>query len=188
MEANNQNIFIKGEHVALKVLDEDDVYHSNWYAWFNNENTTQFMMKHYYPNTRSEQLEYWKNAIKGSRDRIQLGIMDAQGGPLLGCVSLSLIDPIHRKAEIATIIGEESARGVKYFFESNKLMLQHGFYELNLYRIFGGTLVKEYADLMCRFFGFQIEGIARSDVYKHGKYHDVYMLGLIEPDFKYKKS
>ncbi|WP_276661581.1 GNAT family N-acetyltransferase [Syntrophomonas wolfei] len=179
----NKDIFLKGEYVALKVLDEVDIENSNWYDWFNDEETTLFMQKHYYPNTKKQQLEFWENEIKGNENKIQLGICPAQGGGIVGCVSLNSIDYLNRKAEISTIIGEKSARNIKYYYESNKLMIIHGFYTLNLHRIYGGTIVKELADLLCRFFGFQIEGIARQDVYKNGKYHDVYRIGLLKSDF-----
>ncbi|WP_061212755.1 GNAT family N-acetyltransferase [Syntrophomonas wolfei] len=179
----NKDIFLQGEYVALKVLDETDIENSNWYDWFNDEKTTRFMQKHYYPNTKKQQLEFWESQIKGNDNKIQLGICPAQGGNIVGCVSLSSIDYLNRKAEIATIIGESSARNVKIFYESNKLMIMHGFHTLNLNRIYGGTIVKELADAMCRFFGFQIEGISRQDVYKNGTYHDVYQIGLLKEDF-----
>ncbi|MFD0680774.1 MULTISPECIES: GNAT family N-acetyltransferase [unclassified Paenibacillus] len=184
----DKDVFLQGKYVALKALNESDVENSDWYDWFNDEETTKYMQKHYYPNTKAEQMDYWKNHIKGSRDRLQLGIYDTNGGPLLGCVGLYPIDYINRKAEISTIIAEKSTRNVKYFFESNKLILQHAFYSLNLYRVYGGSIVKEFAEAMCKFYGFEIEGVMRSEVYKNGKYHDTYLIGLMESEFKFRKE
>lgn len=188
MAERQKDFFLQGKAVALKVLNENDIENSNWYDWFNDEETTRYMQKHYFPNTKQEQYEFWEKNIKGASDKIQLGICDIHGGPILGCVSLTAIDYINRKAEIATIIGERVARNIKYFHESNRMMLEHGFDTLNLNRIYGGMITKEYADLMCRFFGFKIEGIARADVYKNGAYFDVYKIGLLASEFKNKKS
>ena len=41
------DVFIKGELVDLVVLTEEIVEKTNWYNWFNDEETTQHMQKHY---------------------------------------------------------------------------------------------------------------------------------------------
>ena len=40
---SKNDIFLEGKHVILKVLTEDDIHNSNWYGWFNDEETTKFM-------------------------------------------------------------------------------------------------------------------------------------------------
>lgn len=186
MNDRTNNVFLKGKYLYLKALDESDINNSNWFDWFNDEETTLFMQQHYYPNTKQQQLEFWEKNIKNATDKIQLGICDVKGGPIVGCVSLSCIDYLNRRAEIATIIGEKEYRKIKYFYESNKLILEHGFYSLNLHRIYGGTIVKELAEMMGRFFGFHMEGVAREAVFKNGVYHDAYSIGVLRSEFTAK--
>jgi len=73
-EKNNirYDVFIKGELVDLVVLTEDIVENTNWYNWFNDEDNTKNMQKHYFPNTKQMQLEYFKNEIENNQTKLQL--------------------------------------------------------------------------------------------------------------------
>lgn len=55
------DIFIKGKLIDLVVLDEKAAEKSNWYNWFNDEEVTKYMVKHYYPNTKTLQINFYKN-------------------------------------------------------------------------------------------------------------------------------
>ena len=61
------DVFIKGERVDLVVLSEELIEITNWYNWFNDEENTRFMQKHYFPNTKQMQLEYFKNEIENNQ-------------------------------------------------------------------------------------------------------------------------
>jgi RimJ/RimL family protein N-acetyltransferase len=178
-----RDIFIKGKRVLLKVLTEDDVLNSNWYGWFNDEDTTRFTQQHRYPNTKEEQLEYYKKYIRGSKDKVQLGVCDINGDKLLGVISLSNIDMVSRKAEIGIMMGEKEGRNVKCFIEAMNLMLRHAFMSLNLERVYAGTISHEYANLLCRACGFTMEGMLRGDVFKDGVYHNTYLVGQLKSEF-----
>ena len=60
------DVFIKGVEIDLVCLNEDIVTESNWYNWFNDADVTKFMQKHYYPNTKSMQLSFYKNSIENN--------------------------------------------------------------------------------------------------------------------------
>lgn len=180
--------FLQGQYVTLKVLDESDIENSNWYDWFNDEDTTLYMQKHYFPNTRSQQKEYWEKNIKNTSDKLQLGLCNPSGGPIFGCISLDSINHINRTAAIAIIIGEKSSRNYRSFIEANQLIMKHGFYTLNLNRIYGGSISKEVAEAYRRSLGFQIEGVSRLHVYKNGTYHDVYTFGILRSEFEAQKA
>jgi len=179
-----RDIFVRGKQIVLKVLNEDDVANSNWYGWFNDVETTQLMQKHYYPNSENDQLEFLRTQLKGSKTKIQLGICRGDALPIVGVVSLNDIDLLHRKAEIAAVIGEKTARNVSVMLEAVDLMIHHAFVELNLHRIDGGTIIKELAVLLCRSFGFRQEGVFRQDVFHQGQYHDVYRVGLLDSEYR----
>ena len=50
------DVFIKGKIIDLVVLTEEIVEKTNWYSWFNDEEVTKNMQKHYYPNTKEMQI------------------------------------------------------------------------------------------------------------------------------------
>jgi RimJ/RimL family protein N-acetyltransferase len=179
------DIFLRGRYVLLKALTEEDVRSSNWYGWFNDETVTAYMQKHYFPNTRQQQLAFLRNEIDGSTTKLQLGICDAiQGGPIVGVVSLQNIDYMNRQAEFAIVIGEERYRHVKYFVEAARLMMRHGFSTLNLHRIYTGTFMPNVVELMTRALGGREEGLLKEAVYKNGRYHDVRLFGVLASEFK----
>ena len=70
------------------------------------------------------------------------------------------------------------------FYESNYLVFNHAFNELNLNRISGGSVEKKQVDLMCNFFGFQYEGYSPDVMYKNSKFHGKHFIGLLKNNFK----
>ena len=57
------DIFLKGENIDLVVLTTEIVEQTNWYNWFNDEENTEFMQQHYFPNSKDLQLKYLRNEI-----------------------------------------------------------------------------------------------------------------------------
>lgn len=179
---DERDIFIKGNLIDLKVLNENDVINTNWYGWFNDEETTNNMQKHCFPNTLDKQMEFLNN-LKNDKSKIQLGIICKENNQLIGCVSLQNIDYINRTAEIAEIIGEKQYRTIRYMEESIGIIIKFGFNTLNLNRIYGGTLSEEFALFLIKRFKFKKEGLFRNHVFKNGEYKDIYYLGLLYSDF-----
>ena len=57
------DVFIAGSQIDLLALSEDIVRCSNWYGWFNDEENTKTMQKHYFPNTKEDQLLFFRNEV-----------------------------------------------------------------------------------------------------------------------------
>jgi hypothetical protein len=122
------DIFLRGETIALVILNEEIVETTNWYKWFNDESNTMRMQQHYFPNTQAAQLKYLRDSINGSRSRIQLGIIKKDRNIFCGVTSLENLDFINRNASISMIIGEASCRDLHTAYEAITLMLIHGFF------------------------------------------------------------
>ena len=184
LEENKHDIFIKGKIINLTVLIEEIVEKTNWYNWFNDEENTKNMQKHYFPNTKQMQLEYFKNEIESNQTKLQLGIVQKNKNLFCGIISLNDINYINRCCEISAIIGEKSSRTFQYFAEAVNLTCKHAFETLNMNRIYSGTISKEIDELMCRTLGFVHEGISRKAVYKNGEYHDIYHHAMTIQDYR----
>ncbi len=181
------DLFIEGKVIDLVVLNLEIIENTNWYNWFNDEETTKYMQKHYFPNTKRLQSEYFIKEIEGNNKKLQLGIVYKKDQVLIGIISLNDIDYLNRKCETACVIGEKKYKDMKNFIEAYKLIIKHGFETLNLNRIAGGTIKKELEVILCKFLGFKSEGILRQAVFKNGEYHDVYCHSIIYKDYKKKK-
>jgi RimJ/RimL family protein N-acetyltransferase len=177
------DIFLEGELINLVCLTEELIENTNWYNWFNDSESMRSMQKHYFPNTKKQQLQYFQNNIEGNINKLQLGIVHKKDNFLIGIISLNDIDYINKNAEIAGFIGEIKYHNFKYFIEANKIIIQHGFENLNLNKIYGGTLVKEIAIFYYRTLGFKNEGTRTNFAYKNGKYHDTYLIGLLKDEY-----
>jgi len=180
----NFDVFIKGNMVDLVVLTEYIVEKTNWYKWFNDEENTKYMQKHYYPNSKELQLKYFKEEIEGSDKKLQLGIYHKKDKYLIGTISLNNINFQHRKCEISGFIGEKKYQTLKPFLEANKLLIKHAFEQLNMNRIYGGTLNKDVSDFFVRLLNFKEEGVLINDVYKNGQWNNAYLIGLLKGDYK----
>ena len=180
----NFDVFIKGETIDLVVLTNEKVEQTNWYKWFNDEENTKHMQKHYYPNSKEMQCKYFREEVEGNDKKIQFGIVQKSKNLFCGVISLSNVDHLNRCCEIGLIIGEAEARKLQYFIEAVKLTCNHAFDTLNINRIYSGTISKEIDELFCRILGFEHEGLSRQAVFKNGGYHDVYRHALLKENRK----
>ena len=182
------DIFLRGKRVILKVLSEDDVLNSNWYGWFNDEGITRYMQQHYFPNTREAQIDFYRKEILGNRQKLQLGICDIKGGPIVGVVSINNIDHLNQKGEFSILIGDAGYRKPHYVIEVANLMFRHAFESLNLQRIYGGSIHEELVEFFCRMLGCRKEGVLRKDVFKHGRFWDVHLYGILREEYEARQD
>jgi ribosomal-protein-alanine N-acetyltransferase len=182
-----RDIFIKGKNVILKVLTKDDVLNSNWYGWFNDEELSKTLQKHYFPNTLENQLDFWENYIAKATNKFQVGICRNDGNQIIGIASLNDIDYINRKCEFSIIIGEKKEQNLKIFIECCNLLFNHAFNTLNMNKVYGGSISKDLVTLMCRSLNCHQDGIAREDIFKDGAYHNAYQYSLLKRDFVFKQ-
>ena len=180
--------FIAGTDIDLICLTEEIASSSNWYQWFNDEIITAFMQRHYYPNTKSLQIQYFKDHVESNSTRVQCGIYHKKDAKLIGVIALNNIDFINRTSELSVLIGEKNYQSLGFLVEAHKLMLRHGFETMNLHKIYGGSAIKEVDVLFCRALGYQREGIQRQHIYKNGKYYDLYLFGILKEEFDQLKE
>lgn len=178
-------IFIKGAHVNLKVLDEIDLFKSNWVSWFNNEERCQNNQHHYFPINYESQKRYLSEAV--SDTKIQLGIIDnSLPDSICGVISLQQINLINRNAEMAIMLDERTKMKPIIFAESWSLMLRHGFEQLGLNKIYSGAMNPEIHKWLNNLFNFTEEGKLIKHVYKNGKYVDVTLSAVFRETVKYR--
>lgn len=175
-----RDVFLRGEEIALKALTEQDALESPWYSWFNSEAATEKLQQHYFPNTPQLQLEFYRANIAGSRNKIQLGIVEFIEGKIIGVTSLNQIDWVCRSADFSIFIGETEYWGKGYGFEATQLMLKHAFQTLNLRRVSLGVradneaAVKTYEKA-----GFRREGVLKDALFAKGKYFDLIIMAIL---------
>lgn len=92
----------------------------------------------------------------------------------LGNIGLHSIDYLSRSAEVAIIIGNLDYHHKGIGQKVIKKVIEHGFDQLNLNRIWLGTSSQNIAMIkIAEKVGMQKEGVQRQALWKNGEYHDI---------------
>jgi len=98
----------------------------------------------------------------------------------VGLISLTGIDPVHRRAELHLLVGRRDLHGRGVGTEATRQMLKHAFEDLNLHRVYLGVLAHNAAAIrVYEKTGFTREGVARDAAYKRGRYEDMVQMAIL---------
>jgi len=170
-----------GTHAHLRALTADDA--PVCARWFNDQALTGHMNKGVFPNTLAQQVEHLEK-MQRSRADVQLGIVMADGGRLIGTVGIHKIDTTHRHGDISIVIGDTSVQGKGLASEAIGLMVAHGFEKLNLHKLTAGMWAGNAGSR--RAFeknGFVLEGTLRQSFWQGDRWVDEYRLGLLRDEW-----
>lgn len=176
------NQFLTGKNIYLRHIDESDL-NENYQQWFNNEEVCKFNSHHRFPNYRQDMGNYYNEVIK-SKNNLILAIIFNKNDEHIGNISLQDINYIDKTAELAIIIGNKKYWGKGLGKEAAELIINHGFNELNLNRIYCGTLMDNIGmQKIAEAVGFKKEGVRRQCIYKDGVYKDGIDYGLLKSEY-----
>jgi len=171
---------LSGHLVRLRHLKEEDreVYQS----WIN-ERDLVILNSAYHPVSDICHKEWFDNVTR-RLDTVIFSIVDVESDRLIGSCYLASIHNVHRTAELQIRIGCSDYRGKGYGTEAVKLLLKHGFHDLNLNRIYLHVFEDNIAAIKtydkCN---FQEEGNLRKAVFINGKYKNVKILSILRDEF-----
>jgi len=114
------------------------------------------------------------------------GIYVKETGEFIGDVYLINIQPVHRTAELGYWITPGQHRK-GYATEASECMVQHGFLEMGLNRIWGMCYARNTASAkVLRKVGMVKEGTAREELYKNGVFEDVSHYAVLRLEWECK--
>ena len=129
-------------------------------------------------------LEPWLEAYSRSNTGYLFGVRPLDGDELLGFVELNDIFWPHRHTWVSIAIGDAANQGQGYGTEALGLALQFAFQELNLHRVqltvfsYNQRAIALYEKL-----GFRREGIFREHLERDGTRFDMYLYGILRPEW-----
>jgi UDP-4-amino-4,6-dideoxy-N-acetyl-beta-L-altrosamine N-acetyltransferase len=176
-----QNPFIVGDRIYLRPVEMEDI--DSFASWLNDQEVRQYLARTS-PLNRIREKEFVEKLYEDDRE-IVLGIVLKENDQLIGNIALTHISIPYRRASLGIFIGERTLWSKGYGTEALNLMLAHGFNQLNLHRVFLTVLdfnvraIRSYEKV-----GFKREGIFRDHMYRNGKYHDVYCMGILEDEWR----
>lgn len=172
---------LKGERVYLRILSQDDLRAR--VSWINNEENIQTLLFDW-PTSYEKTLKWYNNAIFDNK-KLHLSIVDKSTDELIGMTGLLNIDRINHHAQLYITIGNKKYRGMHLPDEVIPLVLEYGFSELELKKIYLYTLPNnDRARHVYERNGLRRDGILRQHVYCRGKQQDLYVHSILKNEFK----
>jgi ribosomal-protein-alanine N-acetyltransferase len=128
-------------------------------------------------------LSHWVEAHRTCADEALYVIADQQDAAV-GHVGLYQIDTRARTAQFGIMIGDKAAWGRGLGRACTRAMVEYGFDEVNLRRIYLDVLESNVrAQRVYQQVGFVVEGRLRQHQFKQGRYQDIVLMGLLADEY-----
>jgi UDP-4-amino-4,6-dideoxy-N-acetyl-beta-L-altrosamine N-acetyltransferase len=171
------------DHILLREIQSTDILSIN--KWRNDPQIVKSLGNNFNYICFDVDQNWFQNYLKTRDHNRRLAIVDSSNDIVIGTVQLTNIHPINKCGEFSIMIGEKTywGRGIGQYVTDK--VLQHGFMDLNLHRIYLTVLkTNNRAIRMYKKSGFSKEGVMRASIFKMGKYHDLILMSILRPEFK----
>lgn len=176
------NYFLESDNIGLRSLEADDL-NENYLSWLNNQQTSEQNSHAYFPYTQSQLQSFYESASK-NKNLLLLAIIHKSDNIHIGNTSLQNINWLYRNAEFAILLGNSNYWGKGYSYEAARLIVKHGFFNLNLHRIYCGTTENNIGmRQLAKKLGMQQEGIRREAFFKNDIYQSIIEFGILRNEF-----
>jgi len=130
---SNRPYVLKGKLIGLKALHREDAAAAT--PLFQNlEMITYLSKRGLRPETVESELAWFEKALKNEPDMVHFSIFELKRQRYIGGVGLFGISPMNH-ATLGICIADPSCWGKGYGTEATRLMVEYGFFFLNLYNI-----------------------------------------------------
>jgi RimJ/RimL family protein N-acetyltransferase len=180
MEEEGVHIFIDGEEIALTA--KNTAYADLYGKWLNDPICRKYM-RFQVPKTL-EEIKQFLVPQKGIKEMILLDIYHKAEKKVIGNIGLSSIHWFNRNGNLFYLVGEREYWGRGLASKAVYLLLNYGFKELNLHKIYAKVMGPNLASMrILDKFGFTLEGTLREEYYIDGKYYDLKHYGLLRTEW-----
>jgi len=174
--------FLVGERVYLRALSKHDLG-TRYFQWFNDQESDILTDHAIWPNTKKRMEKFLERVTRGGNDLV-LAIIVQAGGRHIGNVGLHRISWIHRRAEMAILLGEERARNHGYGPEAMRMLAAYAFNKLNLNRIGLGVSAENRGAIRAyKKAGFVEEGCFEQHFIRGGRSYATVRMRLLRSEF-----
>jgi Acetyltransferases, including N-acetylases of ribosomal proteins len=176
---------ITGKHIRLRALEREDI--PSCVRWMNDPDVVRYIST-CNPLSMAMEEKWFEKQLQQSQMESQILAIETHVGLEwihIGNTSLNNFQPVTRSAEFGIMIGNKEFWHKGLGQETAKLMLKHGFEDLNLNRIclyvFAENLraIHTYESV-----GYVKEGVLRQAIYKNGLYNDFVVMSVLHSEWK----
>lgn len=171
---------IKGRKVGLRAVEREDLQLLK--DWRNISNFRKNFRE--VRELSSIDQEVWLNELQNNKHfNYMFTIVDLSTQKPVGAAGLLYINWIIRSADFSFYIGKDEAYIDNDGFaeEATQLLLDYGFHNLNLHKIWMELYEfdKIKLDFFSNKFGFETDGLLRDNCFENGKYYNSYIISKI---------
>lgn len=176
---------LPGEIVDLEPLSRAHIS-ERYAAWFNDPEVTRFNSHGSRVMTLAD-VEAYVARVEDSESEAVFAMIAKDKGVHVGNITLQKIDAANKSAEYAIILGDKEYWGRGIAAEASKLLIEFGFKDLGLHRIWCGTSVANIPmQKLAERSGFTKEGVRREAMLKNGEFVDVIEYGVLARDLPHE--
>jgi len=177
---------LMGEKVYLKKTERDDL--KKRVHWINDPDIQATLN---YPNwpVSQEQTYKWFERAAYDMTRRDFSVYTVDSQEYIGSGGFLNIEYPVMKAELFVMIGEKRYWGGGYGTDTYRVLINYGFGELGLKRIYGYQLVDSHgAHKIVDKLRWQREGLLRKDLFSHGQIKDRYIVAILFEEWEMHKD
>jgi RimJ/RimL family protein N-acetyltransferase len=172
----------EGALIRLRAREPED--EPLLYQWFNDPEVTQHLALRY-PLSHQQEREFIDRVHAISYGHAGFAVETLAERRLIGGCDLLDTSPENRSAKLGIAIGDKERWDGGYGTDTMRTLCRFGFEFMNLHRIeLDVYTANERAIHVYQKVGFQVEGTRRQAMYKHGRYQDVLVMGLLEGELR----
>jgi len=178
---------LKGKLVRLREYTKEDL--DKVLEYINDPEVKKYLMPGIPFPLRKEDEEKWYQNLDGfSTKSYSFAIETLSKKEYIGGCGINNIDWKNSVASVGIFLGKPHwNKG--YGTDAMSILVRFIFNEMNINKIklsvysFNKRAIRAYEKV-----GFKIEGVLREELYREGKYHDVYVMGILKNEWKNMNS
>jgi RimJ/RimL family protein N-acetyltransferase len=174
--------FLEGESVYLRLFEESDIS-AEYIERINRPDLGRYLaITDEYPATRVS-LTRWMQKFEDNTSNLAFAVVERGTNQMVGVVTLSNINWVHRRAEITLIPIEQDFWEMARVTETMRLLVEYAFLRLGLHKILHSSYCDDAERIQSiKRLGFQTEVTARNSAFFDGEFHDISVLGLLHDE------
>lgn len=173
---------IYGQRIYLRAIEERDV--PDRVRWFNAPDVREELHL-VYPFSEVATRD-WLRRVSVDERRKDFAVCSIEEDKTIGFAGIVDIEWRHAKAGTYIVIGDKALWGRGYGTEAQRLVVDYGFTELRLNRLYAWTTNERIVRLK-KSLGYRVEGVLRDDIFSKGQFHDRTFMAILAADFEASK-
>lgn len=176
---------IIGNKIRLRAIEREDI--PRFVLWMNDPEVTKYLLMNA-PLSKAMEEKWFEKQLEKPVTESQILAIEAQVGDEwvhIGNTGLHYMEPVTHESEFGIVIGNKDFWNKGYGREAARLILKHGFENLNLNRIYLYVVAENVRGIKAyEAAGFIKEGVLRQALYKNGKYNDIVVMSVLHSEWK----